>query len=345
MEAARPAIVSLYRTEDSDEALELEKQCVQGKTFRMTFRRSAFHRRAENYSEYQIFTARIDGRLVGIAAAAIKDSLLFGNATKASFYFDLRVHPSFRGRGIGRSLMREAYEWGIERSEIAYTYALAENRTATHIGKLLGGTVVGGFSYLVYPVSRAAAAVPWADCTSFAEVHDSMLATSAGFDFYTRPDLEARRGGYVGSWTITDRAGRAGCSVWNNRGILGEVIESLPLWLHVIGRVAGASSLLRERIPRIPVKGEELRSWYLFDFFSTDARLARGLMQFIAGQAYEAKIDYCYLPHTPQDVWIREIKKDVPAFIVPVIPYYMLARRRGEQVGPVSKLYVDIRDL
>jgi GNAT superfamily N-acetyltransferase len=345
METANPVTVRLYCRADNEEALELEKQCIQGKTFRMTFRRSAFHRRAENYSEWQIFTARIDNRLVGIAAVAVKDALLFGVATRASFFFDLRVHPEYRGRGIGRSLMRDACEWGIARSEIAYTYTLADNRTATYLGKMMGGKVVGGFSYLVYPVFHGSSAVPRAERVSFAAAHDAMLASSPRYDFYSRPDLEARPGGYVGSWVSGNGGASAGCSAWNNHGILGEAIESVPGWLQLAGRVAGASRLFRHRFPRLPARGEELRSWYLFDFFSTDDRVGRDLMRFVARQAFDSGIDYCYLPHGPNAGWIQAIKREAPSLIVPVVPYCMLAGGRNGQVSRIGSLYVDIRDL
>src|SRR4029453_15041371 len=65
---AAGGVIGGYSPEKSEEALALERLCVQGISYRLSFRRSTFHRRAENFPEWRIFTARLEGRLVGVAA-------------------------------------------------------------------------------------------------------------------------------------------------------------------------------------------------------------------------------------------------------------------------------------
>jgi hypothetical protein len=60
--------IDLYTLADNDEALALDREAAQGGAFRLSFHRSTFHRRAENFTEHLLFTGRIDGRLVALAA-------------------------------------------------------------------------------------------------------------------------------------------------------------------------------------------------------------------------------------------------------------------------------------
>ena len=90
-------VLADYAPEESEEAMELERAAEQGVSYRLAFRREAFHRRAEGFAVHRIRTARAGGRLVGIAAAALKDVELHGRRLRAAFFFDLRVRPEVRG--------------------------------------------------------------------------------------------------------------------------------------------------------------------------------------------------------------------------------------------------------
>ena len=67
--------------------------------------------------KWGIFGAYADGRRVGGAAVAVRDSavaLLEGHDDRAVL-FDLRVDPSARQRGVGRALLAAVVEWSIAR--------------------------------------------------------------------------------------------------------------------------------------------------------------------------------------------------------------------------------------
>ncbi len=345
MPDAAGVVIGVYSPEESEEALALERLCVQGISYRLSFRRSTFHRRAENFPEWRIFTARLEGRLVGVAAGAVKEVLLHGQPTRASFFFDLRVHPAFRGRGIARRLAVEAKAWGRARASFSYTYTLADNRVARHLAEVFGGVAAGGYAYLVYPVYRVHPSRDHAAPGGFREVHDAMLAASGPLDLYADPQCAPGRGGYVASWILRRGKDLAGCSAWSNRGILGEVVESIPLPLRLASRLAATWPLRRASWPHFPAPGEELRSWYLFDFFATHPSLARDLMRQVAGKARDYGIDYCYLPHDSRDRWLGAVRSDLPRLFGPIIPYRLLVGGGAAEARPLDRTYVDVRDL
>ena len=336
-----------YQAADSPEALALERECAQGRGLRLSFRRETFHRRAEGFAVHRLFTARAGGRLVGIVAVAVKPALLRGRATHAAFGFDLRVHPAWRGHGLGRRLFERAFGWGMERAELAYTYTVAGNQPAMALATTLG-TEAAGYAYLVYPAYRRLAVERPVLPASLAEVHAEMLRVEGPFDLYFDPLGEGRTGGHVASWRCGAGRSRAGCSAWSNRGILGEVVEALPLPVALLGsalRAVRAQGPGRLRLPRIPRIGEELRSWYLFDLYSTDADAARDLLRAVAAEAIERGVEWLHVPLASTDERLRALREDVPRVFSPIVPYRMIVHEPGAAGAPVRRPYLDVRDL
>lgn len=336
--------LGVYRPEDSDEALALERQCMQGTSYRLSFRRPVFHARAETYAEWRIVTARWDGTLVGLAAAAIKSVELRGESLPAAFFFDLRVHPGFRGRGIARRLGAELYRWSGPRSALKYTFAMAENRPAAGVFTQAGAVDSGGFAYLVYPAYRPGN--PWPAVTGVAleDVHDAMKRVAGPFDFYARPAVGTGTG-YVGSWMVRHGADRAGCSAWSHADVLAEVVEAVPRAVRLAGRMVSAWPLRLGHWPHLPEPGERLRSWYLFDWFATDAAVATRLMRHVAGEARARGVDYCYVVHGPSDGWIHRLRADIPRCFSPLLRYRLWVDLPARLAGPLHAVYVDVRDL
>jgi hypothetical protein len=178
-----------------------------------------------------------------------------------------------------------------------------------------------------------------------AEVHGQAGRSAGPWDFYTNPLAEGRTAGHVASWLLEGQDGLAGCSAWSNRGILEEVLVSLPLGLRLAGRALGALPSGR-RWPHLPAPGEALRSWYLFDFFAPSPAAACDLLRAVAAEALAREIDWLYLPHAKGDPLVRAARSDVPRLFAPVVPYHLFIRHTdGSPVPPVRRLNVDVRDL
>lgn len=343
----RPLDVHLaeYSAADNDEAMALDRLCAQGGAYRLSFRRATFHRRAENFPEWRIRTARLGDTLVGTLGVAIKDAVLRGKETRAAFLFDLRVHPAHRRRGIARRLGEDAVRWAFERAPFAYIYVVADNRVTQHLAGILGGTPAGGYRYLVYPTYRSGRSAGGVDAVDHATARDALLRHAPPFDFSCPASFRPGEGGYRGSWLVHWGRHAAGCSAWSNRGILGEVVERLPAGLRLARRVLGSRPFTSRPWPHIPDPGEELRSWYLFDFFATDGEVARGLLRGVEEEARRHDVDYCYVIHQAGEPWVPALRSDLPRLFAPTIPYRLLARAADGEVPRLERIHVDIRDL
>jgi GNAT superfamily N-acetyltransferase len=339
-------VIADYRPEDDPEALALDRRCVQGRSLRLSFRRPRFDSRAVAFPEWRILTARRGGALVGTMAAAVKAITFEGRPARAAFFFDLRVLPEARGQGIARALTHEIVAWARQRAAIGYTYTLADNGAVAHLGRLTGGSPVGGYAYLVYPTCGNAEPRQEPRGVGFGEAHDAFLRARGPFDLLPDGLSGAVLGGHVGSWLLEAPDGIAGCSGWDNRHVLAEVVEGVPLALRLLGSATQQWPLRRWRWPRVPPAGEEVRSWYLFDVFATSPSAARDLLRHVASQARGRGIDFCHLVHRGDEPWVKAAGSDVPRLFAPILPYRLLLTRFDSQPPrPVANPYVDIRDL
>ncbi len=338
-----PVVVGEYTAADDAEALALERLCPQGDALQLSFRRARFDRRAENFARHALFTARSGGALVGVAAIAVKDVTLFGRPTRAEFGFDLRVHPLWRGRGLGRKLLETAVLRFIRDTTFAYTYSVADNRAARALVEAYG-TDVGGYAYLVYPVFRRRPVAGSLSYASAQEVHAALLLHAPKYDLLSDPFDEGRCTEIAEAWLLRRGRELAGCSAWDNRDVLAEVIERVPSGVRVLGRLQRLVPGLP--LPRVPAPGEELHSWYLFDFFATGGAIARDLMRLVAAHAADHGVRWCYVPHVEGDDWVDAIRSDVPRAFAPIVRYRLLMGHHDRSAAaPIRRPYVDIRDL
>ncbi|HEV2079315.1 MAG TPA: GNAT family N-acetyltransferase [Allosphingosinicella sp.] len=335
-----------YSPADSDEALELEARCIQGKKFQLRFARPYFHRRAENFHQWKILTARSRTRLIGVFAGAIKEVAWRGRPTKALFFFDARVDPEWRRSGVARTLANQLIDWAAPNAEIGYTYTIGDNAAVTTLGKQwIGAEASPGCAYLACPVYGNPTPSPDVRGADPAEVHASMKASSGPFDLYADPAPAFDSDAVVGSWIYARGSESAACSGWSNESILSEIIERVPAATRLAGEVLSRWPLNLRPWPHTPVAGERLRSWYLFDFHASGPEAAAELVNAVAAEARARGIDYCYVIHQQGAPWIPGLLRGFPKAFSPIVPFTILARTLAGAPVRVERPYTDIRDV
>jgi GNAT superfamily N-acetyltransferase len=343
MPPADGLVIGGYTAADDEACLEIDRLAPQGAAWRLSFRREAFARRAENFDNHRVLVARLEGRVVGAVACAVKDVVLLGEPLKAAFYFDLRVDPACRRRRVGRRLTAAIMDWGRRQADFGYSYFVADNASVRSLSALFGVERAGGFRYLVLPTCRRTAPRTPVTRSTLDDVHEAHLEAVAPYDFHTDPRRGGRTDGWVSSWLACDGTRRGGASVWDNSAILAEVLVRAPLTMRCAARAFRAWP--RPGLPRLSLPGERIRSWYLFDVFGTDTAIVVDVVRRIAAEAREHDIDWLYLPHVDGDAWPDAVRREAVPFFAPRVAYDLQATWARGPFPAIRRPYVDIRDL
>jgi len=108
----------------------------------------AILKRIEQYPNYKVFVAEIDGQVVGTFALLIIDNLGHGGA-RSGLVEAVGVLPSFQGKGIGKEMMQSAMNRCKDHG--CYKMMLSSNETRTNAHKFYEslGFTRHGFSYRI----------------------------------------------------------------------------------------------------------------------------------------------------------------------------------------------------
>jgi len=111
---------------------------------------AAILKRIEQYPNYKVFAAEIDGQIVGTFALLIVDNLSH-KGTRSGLVEAVGVLPSFQGKGIGKEMMQ--FAMNRCRDHGCYKMMLSSNETRTNAHKFYEslGFTRHGFSYRVEP--------------------------------------------------------------------------------------------------------------------------------------------------------------------------------------------------
>lgn len=340
-----------YTPEMSDACLRLERDCAQGKTFKMWFDRSAFHRRSESYDHWSIWVCREGNRILGTSAWAEKSVLVRGRPERSAFLYDLRVHPEARRRGIAKGMKTEVFREIAERGmESSYSFSLAGTFVPGALARELKGRAHPAYTYWVWPVYRklgasSKAVIELNDPRSVHDAHEKMRRSGEPWDFYCDPFLGGKMQGYTGSMSLDESS----CSLWSNAGILEEVIEGVPWGMRMAAEAASLWPLNRWAWPHIPKTGEKLKSELVFDF-SWDAgsalptKSARELAIALNDRAFDRGIQFLYFAiPTFQKSAFRPLADLVPSWASPWLDYHLIYQSK-EDTGELQRVYCDIRD-
>ena len=291
----------------NEECLKLESFCPQGKAYRLSFIREYFHRRAENFDDWEILVAREGDRYIGVSAIALKMIELRGTKLKGGFYFDLRVHPDHRRQGIAQKLGWASKEWALEKgAKFHYLYCVNDNKEMRALGTLVKGHKAGGYDLLIWPVYKPFKERSEAEKVDGKDVHRECVKTNGPYDLYSNPYEGGSLQGYRRSFQIEG----AGCSTWSNKGILEEIVESVPVRFSFLGKVLRTWPVKKSKHPHLPIKGEVLKGSYVYDFYSEGPSESRALIHHVNNWAYEEGLDYLYIIDPPGAGTIDDIRQE-----------------------------------
>lgn len=331
-------VISVFKKNDNEEAIQLEQLCPQGGSIKLKFLRTEFCKRSEVYENSIILSAKQNEKLIGIAAGAEKTIRLYGKEIKAVYGYDLRVHPEYRKYGTAKRLTNEVINYFGDEIDCDYTFIAGQNELALGlIRRSFGPKVIIPFLFFVIPVFKNMRVRATAELSSAEKIHHNYLNTNLRVEFINHFSSD-RLFGHVSSLKLDENNG---CSLWTNENLIQEQVIDLPNHLKIIGAFQRIVHPII-KIPRIPKVNEILKSWFVYDLYSSSETQLRDLIGNINNYALQMKRDFIYVfVQKGSDLYNMFINLKMKMFIV---PYYFLAR--GKVAPKISdNLYVDIRDL
>lgn len=98
---AAEIVVRDARPEDNTALIELDRQCVMGGAIQLVFDRFPdFFARSRAYEGFRLCVAEARGTIVGVGGVTIKNLQVNGTRDRWAYFYDLRVHPNHRRRGV-----------------------------------------------------------------------------------------------------------------------------------------------------------------------------------------------------------------------------------------------------
>jgi len=326
-----------YTTNDNEQALALEKQCIQGKSMALSFQRPSFHARSEVYENYKIYCAKINNKLVGTCAGAEKIVTLHGKQIRSVYFYDLRIHPDHRHQGIAKLLNNAVVDSFGSNVDCYYSFIAGQNKRAVDIAcKGFGAQVVIPFTYMIFPVYKKLPIESRYEISDAFEIHKNHLHQKEKLDFISEFDKNN-----LTEYVTSFRNKGSGASIWTNENLLCERVERLPLYLQIYRMLSNAIRPIIN-LPVIPKKHESLKSWILFDLFTNNEN------------------DACQLLHKINNFALSKGKTFIYILLQNNVPNLLLLKRAGSKYftmpylflvkGSIipredEKIYIDIRDL
>lgn len=331
-------VLEPYDIKDNDEVIEIEKLCPQGGNLSLKFVRPTFHARSEVYEDYRILTAKMDGKIIGVTAAANKKVLMHNKKINAIYGYDLRVHPDFRKYGTAKILTKAVIEMFGDDIDCLYSFVSGENERALNFVKRnFGAKVAIPLTYLIIPVFGKMKSQMSYEVTNPTEIKNNYILQNPGMVFNSQSE-EKYLLGHVNSIKIGNRAG---CSIWTNENLISEQVDNLPFRYNMM-RILFNTIKPFFRLPIIPKKNEILKSWFLYNLYSMDAGGIKEIISVLNNLAFSNGKNFLYILLQNDDRLLPLIKKSRKILFSQ--PYWFLAK--GNCFPQLSdNIYIDIRDL
>jgi len=331
--------IESYSLVDNKQALDLEGQCIQGKSLALSFVRPTFHARSEVYKNYKIFCAKVDKKLVGIFAAAEKIVTLHNESIRSLYFYDCRIDPLFRHQGIAKKLTKALVEYFGKNIDCYYTLIAGQNKRAFDLAsKGFGAEIVIPLTYIIFPVYKKYHLSLKYEKSSVDDIFKIYSQNSRQLEFV--PDLNRNfLAGYVGSFADNNLA--AASSIWTNENLLSERVEKTPFHFHLYKMFTTIINPLID-MPQIPNKKEILKSWFLFNLYAKNIHSVVNLLKHINNQAIVNRKKFIYVLLQNNDPILSFFRKTKLKHFK--LPYYFLGK--GSKIPRQNdKIYIDIRDL
>lgn len=343
--------IRLARAEDSSSIKKIDALCTQGQAVVYHYQRDDFFLRTRQYARSTVYVAEIDQKVVGCVSASIKKVRYNGQLADIVYYYDIRIDPRQRRKGIATALYREsALQLRKEGIQYGFIYVLGSNHKSLRFVKALGVKKVGSFRVYFLPALKVAHHVhcinqgrDFAFLCAAVEKKASSYDLTEEASFIRNYEAPPEDSPYRGTFTLPGINGLQ-CSLWDSTLLSTKVVDRVSFSLRAAASFpAPVKKFLR--IPEIPVKGAVLRTHHLFDLICDHQSRAETdqLIKAVCAQAAKegGSLVMCHLDTRDPLCAIvgKHSRYSIDGFIL------MRDLITGAPPPPLKTAYLDVRDL
>jgi GNAT superfamily N-acetyltransferase len=350
-------LVSIRAANDDDNAelLDLEKMCPQGKGLVLQFDRSPdFFSRSRVYENYTVYVAEEQGKIVGTVGAALKEFNMSGEIAKGVYIYDLRVRPTFRGRGIGSKLVQHAIGEKNE-ADLAYGIIMEENYPSVALFKRLGFQRIHDLALLNVPLYKRQGQINGKiremTVDDVSHVVDLINDNYCNHDFFTPLSIDAFLNrtkqlpdyGLQNIQVVEDENRIVACAgLWDYSRILRISVLRVTARLRMLTYILRFANLFTNTM-KLPSVGEPFRLMYVRDFaFTGETDPVSELIEHCLNLSYSYGCNFLAFPLDPSNPAIPMIAKYRPIRV----SHHIYAKNLKEEVLSTQRMiYSDAMDL
>jgi len=351
------ALVSFRVADDADNAelLDLETMCPQGTSLVLQFERSPdFFLRSRVYDNYKVYVAEEEGKIVGTVGATPKEFNISEEAVKGIYIYDLRVHPTFRGRGIGSKLVQQVIAEENE-ADLAYGYIMEENYPSIALFQRLGFQNIHDFMLLNVPLykrqEQTASKVRKMTINDVSSVVDLINDHYRNHDFlpplcidkFLNRTRQLTDYGFQSTQVIEVENRIVACAgLWDYSRIFRTSVLRATTRLKMLTYILKFANLFTSTM-KLPSVGEFFRLMYVTDFaFIGETDSVMELIEHCLRLSYSCGCNFLLFPLDPSSPAIPLIVKYRPIRT----SYHIYAKSlKGKALSTRRMIYVDAMDL
>jgi len=342
--------IRLAREEDTACIKRIDALCTQGQAVVYHYQRDDFFLRTRQYARSAVYVAEVDSTIVGCVSASIKKVRYNDQLADIVYFYDIRVDPGQRRRGIASALYREsAIHLRKEGVQYGFIYILGSNQKSLRFVKALDVRKMATFRIYFLPALKVAHHV---DCIKEGPDFELLCATveekarcydlSEERSFIRNYESPTEGSPFRGTFTLPGSRGFQ-CSLWDSTLLSTKVVDRVSLTMRAAASLPAPIKKLLS-IPEIPVKGTVLRTHHLFDLIcdGQNKTEAGWLIKAVCAQAAHegGHLVMCHLD--TRDPLCEIVKKYSRYSIEGVI--LMRDIKNGATPPPLKTAYLDVRD-
>lgn len=311
------------------------------------------------YDNWAVYLAEENGSVIGSISTCLKKVRLGDAYVEVGYFFDLRVHPDHRRRGIAVDLIQAAGEHVLKAgAQYAYTYVLGSNQPAlTLVSKLNMFTAASFRVFLLSTLNEGSGKQVQTRSFKQKKTGDASINAKTCFrnyDFYPRDNFLRSLPGsepaasssfqqpFCGYFHLPAAPSVQG-GLWDSSVLSTKVVARVPLTL----RAAAAMPFIARKLtglPRVPPRGKPLNIFHLFDVVWDEDNPGRvlNLITGIRARAGTAggQVVICHLD--TGDPLCDLMKNQAFYFIEGTL--LLRTPISGEKPPSISRAYFDVRD-